>query len=305
MYQYRWHVRGTPGTVVSLTCRLPHPTMKFNNGSAIHMTTPRLTTGKHARSIRFAIVAAALLLFGSPAFANTYLFSFTVSQVMTALQTSEGSAAFDESAYFAIFAQPNPAVVSGYSYSSETAPNPTDPNAWVASTITDPSSPNLGYSSGAPCTSNCTWADFYKGPSQTSVTLISGANGGSGGSNIFQGTTWFSFSTPPYGWGFTTATISAIMPGADTFQFLISTTASLTSSTYSVLGYASELQSGSPTTRTGDTKEDHGIAFTLNASVSPVTVPDPSPAVLTGGGAAVLFLLARRRGLLRRPSRSA
>jgi hypothetical protein len=248
------------------------------------------------RGVRFPALAVLSLLFCTPALANTYLFSFTVSQVMTALQTSQGSAAYDESAYFAIFAQPNPAVVSGYTYAAETAPNAGDTNPWVASTITDPSSPNLGYSAGAPCTTNCTWADFYKGPSQTSVTLISGANGGAGGSNIFQGTTWFSFSSTPYGWGFTTATISAIMPTTETFQFIIDSPTALTSSTYSVLGFASELQSGSSLTRTADTKEDHGISFTLTANVSPVaSVPDPSTGLLTGSGAALLFAFLWRR----------
>jgi hypothetical protein len=242
---------------------------------------------------RWLLAAAFFLVSGAPARANTYLFSFTASQLMTALQTSQGNAIYSESAYFAIFVQPNPAQISGYTYVSETTPNATDPNAWITNTITDPSSPNLGYST--PCTSNCTWAYFEKDPNATAVTLVSGANGGAGGANIFKNGDFYSDTPPPYGWGSTDALIGDPMPGADVFQFVISTNQNLQGA-YTLKGYASAIKSGNSTSMSIDTKESDGIPFSLTVFTG---VPEPGTWATIGSGGLLLGLLAWRR---RRPS---
>jgi len=244
---------------------------------------------RRALATRWLLPAALLLFVGAPARANTYLFSFTASQLMAALQTSQGNSIYSESAYFAIFVQPNPAQISSYTYVSETTPNPGDPNAWITNTITDPSSPNLGYST--PCTANCTWAYFEKDPNATSVTLVSGANGGAGGANIFMNGDFYSDTSPPYGWGPTDAIINTIMPGADRFQFTISTTQTLSGS-YTLKGFASAIKSGNSTNMSIDTKESDGIPFTLTTTLG---VPEPGTWATIAGGFVLLALLAWRR----------
>ncbi len=234
-----------------------------------------------------------------PAHANTYLFSFTTSQLMTALEASQGTSIYNESAYFAIFVQPDPVQISSYTYVSVTTPNGSDPNAWITNTITDPSSPNLGYSSGSPCTSNCTWAQFSKDPAQTQVTLVSGANGGPGGSNIFVGGDFYSFSDPPYGWGATDAVITTIMPTTDSFSFIISTAQALTGN-YTLKGRASVITSGSPFAMTLDTKEDDGIPFTLSVEAQ---VPEPAGWILMLIGCVALAVSRRRRRRSDAPSK--
>jgi hypothetical protein len=256
-----------------------------------------VTTRTHAAglTLRCALLALAFIGSSTPAQANTYLFSFTTSQILTALQTAQGTAVYDESAYFAIFLQPNPAQVTNYTYSSVTSPNPTDTNAWVTNTITDPASPYFGYNNQT-CTANCTWAYFEKAPTATAVTLVSGANGGSGGRNIFLNGDFSSNSPPPYGWGTTDALINAIMPGSDAFQFAITTNLTL-SGDFTILGRASSIKSGSASSMTLDTKENDGIAFTLTATQG---VPEPGTwSMLAIGGA--LLGLARLRVRRRQP----
>lgn len=238
--------------------------------------------------MRWLPTVAVLLVWGAPARANTYLFSFTASQLMAALQTSQGTPIYSESAYFAIFVQPDPAQISNYTYVSETTPNPTDPNAWITNTINDPSSPNLGYST--PCTSNCIWAYFEKDPNATAVTLVSGANGGAGGANIFKNGDFYSDTPPPYGWGPTDAIINTIMPGNDVFAFTISTTQTISGSV-TLKGFASAIKSGNSTSMSIDTKESDGIPFSLSVS----QVPEPGTWAMLGGGGVLLGWLGWRR----------
>jgi hypothetical protein len=245
--------------------------------------------------------------------ANTYQFSFTASQVLSALQTSHASDVNDPflaSAYFAIFVQPDPAQISGYSINplSLGIPNPTDPNAWQASIINDPSNPALGYGL-ADCTANCDWAGFYKNtPTQATgnATVISANNLGPQGSNIFLGSDRSDNALPPFGWGGQTydfvhnryvtvfdQVINSIMPGNDAFTFTINTSQTL-SGTYTLLGYASALVSGSTTLLTG-TKDDGGIAFSMQFTFGSAT-PEPATWASMFGGVLVLaaFLCLRR-----------
>ena len=234
---------------------------------------------------------AMMLLFPGFAHANQYLFSFTTSQLMAALQSAEGTASYNESAYFAIFIQPDPFVISNYTYTVEVPGNYQESNPWMGGTIVDPASPNLGYSQAYPCPSDCEWAVFAKRPDQTSVTVISGANGGAGGSNIFMNHFWQSNAPWPYGWGGTGGVITTIMPGSDVFRFVIDTSQTLSGS-YTLNGYASILQSGSQTTMTGDTKEEPGHYFSLD--VTPSDVPEPGAVGLFAAGGLVFGYRYRR-----------
>jgi hypothetical protein len=263
------------------------------------MHTQTAATNDTSRWRGYLLLLALFAVAGvRPAQANTYLFSFTGTELMNALNVATGPAAYGESAYFAIFVQPDPGQVSNYTFVAEKSPNPNGPNPWETNTITDPSSPNLGYSVASPCTANCAWARFDKAPNQTSVTVVSGANGGPGNSNIFLDNDWFSFAAPPYGWGGTDALITSIMPGNAVFSFSIATNANLSGS-YSISGYASGLQSGTSSYMTFDTKEDHGIPFTLTATAHS-SVPEPGTLGLLLTGGIALAALRRTRKTTRR-----
>jgi hypothetical protein len=254
-------------------------------------------------------LATVLLASTQAAHANTYLFSFSTSDLMTALQTSRGPAEYSESAYYAIFVQPDPGQISSFTVTAANTPNPTDPNVWDASVINDPSSPFLGYGV-THCTSDCTWAGFYKDssytgtppsttPNEPDVTIVSGAN--NPGTNIFLGHSWRDTGQTPYAWGgqttgFPPATlynqvINTVMAGSDVFSFAITTSQAL-SGTYQLQGYASALVSGSSTSMTGDTKDSTGLAFTINVTVA--TTPEPGTWTSALGGMLLMVPLILR-----------
>ncbi len=249
-------------------------------------------------------MATLLLALAPAAKANTYLFSFDVSDALAALETSEGFSNFDKSGYFGLWVQPNPAAVTSYSYyvPGIDGPNTGNADAWQATTITDYSSPNLGYSGGSPCSSNCTWVQYSKQNAQTSVMVISGANSAQPAANrgnFFLGATFDDAVPPPYGWGSTVATITSVYNGTNsdpTFQFVIDTPLTL-SGPISVLGYASSLRSTSSTTFTTGpfgTKEHNGIAFTLSITPQEYATPEPGTLVLLSAGGIGLGLLRYR-----------
>jgi hypothetical protein len=237
-----------------------------------------------------ALWLLAALLFVPAAQANTYLFSFTASQALAALQTSVGTAIQNESGYYNIFVQPDSLQISSYTYISETTPNP-GAKAWDANTITDPSSPNLGFDPFDPCTGNCTFAHWGKGYTQASVMIMSNANGTGA---IFQNAQYSDSGVAPYGWGPTLATIDpTIMPGTDTFQFVIQTAQNLSGS-YHLVGYASALVSGSNTGFSPPIKDSLGIPFDLNVTVQ-LSVPEPAAFGPVLAAMAILFWIRRKR----------
>jgi hypothetical protein len=253
----------------------------------------RRTAGK----IRKVLMSALLLGMGvglaaPTARANTYLFTFTTQQVMTALKTSQGTAVYNESAYFDIFVQPDTAVVTNYSFLSETAPNVGSLNAWQSTTVTDFSSSNVPAGTSA----------FYgKLPGQTSVDVISGANaGGTPADNIFLFSSYndaVGTGSPNYGWGSVIGEIDNIMTTGSIFKFMISTSLTL-SSPITLHGTASALISNSPLSASG-IKDQAGITFSLTAT--PTAVPEPGPQWALAGGIALLAALhfgrrARTRG---------
>ena len=208
-------------------------------------------------------------------------------------------------------------ITSGYSFVSETAPG-SGSSAWEATTIDDPTSPDLGYGPGqnyysttnCNTAANCTWAQFSKLPGQTNVMVFSDANN-NGTGNIFVNHTYSDNTGAPYGWGTTTATIaaadsdscsttSASSPTCNsyssqpTLQFEISTTQTL-SGPIELIGYASDLESTSTSSFPAfGPKEYDGIAFTLEATPTLIGAPEPGSWGFVLGGC--VFLLVGRWG---------
>jgi hypothetical protein len=275
------------------------------------MTAPNKTK-RHRLGI---LLGLGMLLLVMPARANTYLFTFDVSDALAALQSSEGFSNFDKSAYFGLWVQPDPTVVTSYSYQvgGIAGPNTGSPDAWQATTITDYSSPNLGYSGGSTCAANCTWVQYSKQAGQTSVMVISGANSAQPAANrgnFFLNAAFVDAVPPPYGWGGPSATITTVNNGTNAdpiFQFMIDTPLTL-SGPINIKGYASSLRSTSSTTFTTGpfgTKEHNGIAFTLSLTPQEVvTAPEPGSFVLLTAGGLGLGLLKRRSAASQKSKRS-
>jgi hypothetical protein len=272
---------------------MEHEKSKLTGSIESLMTTATKSLNRSKTKALGFVLGFALLCLAPEAKANTYLFSFTGAQALDALAAAEGPIAFAKGGYFALFVQPNPAVVTNYSWVSQTSPNAGAGNEWQATTITDPANPNLGYDD-APfdCASNCTWAQFSKKPAQTSVALLSRANGGPGGANIFLNHTFSDNVPAPYGWGQPTATITGILSESAQFQFIVTTPLSLPGSV-SLVGYASVLRSDSTSSFPGG-KEFNAIQFSLNATVSEA-VPEPATWALFGSAAALLAGINRFR----------
>lgn len=229
----------------------------------------------------FALLVLALM--PTAAHATTYLFSFTVSDVLYALQndsTYNNELNVTSSAYFAIFLQPESSFTQ---FLSETGPNPTAPNdPWTATSIVDYA--DLGTS--------VPFAQFSKGASQTQVAVISNANGT--GTNIFLNTTWSDNYAWPIGWGATIGTIKDILPLTDTLQFTVSSDADLSGTQY-VYGLASAVVSKSPTS---DSQPKTTVQIPFELSTTPTVVPEPDTLVLFAAGA--VCLLIGRKSLRRR-----
>lgn len=127
----------------------------------------RLSTGN-----RCLIMMTLLACISSTAHASTYLYSFTTDEVVAAIEASfPGQTA--QSGYFAIFLQPD-LDPSAYTISQVVSPKG-GASGWLGATVNDPS--DLGYPGD--------WAQFSKQPIQSQVSLVSAANGGPGGANIF------------------------------------------------------------------------------------------------------------------------
>ncbi|HWT83829.1 MAG TPA: hypothetical protein VN648_34175, partial [Candidatus Methylomirabilis sp.] len=132
---------------------------------------------------KWLLVVCAILLGTGSARANTYLFSVSASQLLTALASDPDEST---SGYFAIFVQPSQ-VTQSYSYTNVTAPNPPPgAEAWNATTITDPS---LGTG---------TFAQFEQGQTQTQIMLLSNDTNWN---SRFSGRVYSDTSTYPFGWG--------------------------------------------------------------------------------------------------------
>ena len=266
-----------------------------------------MDTMRAGPAAKYAITLLVLAIAAPAARANTYLFSFTTQDLMNALAASRGQAEYQDSAYYAIFLQPNPAQAGTFTIGSVNTPNPTDANKWDTQVITDPSNPYFGYSTAHPCTSDCSWAAFYKDSSLPDVTIVSGnAYPYPNGSNYFLGNDWFDQGTAPYSWGGQDSNynilydqvMNTVMSKTDVWSFTINTSQTL-SGTITLEGYASALISGSPSTMYG-VKDDTGLGFTMTFSI-----PTPEPGTWASMLAGVvlmspLILRSKRRHSLRK-----
>jgi len=169
---------------------------EVNTFSETGATTMRLLQFLSApRRLPWVYVLLAFALCAPAAHANTYLYSFTAAQLLNALSSD---ADYSEDGYYSILLQPT--TLTGYSIAAEKSPDPGDGAAdWQATT--DSANPFAGG----------TWVEFAKGNTQTTVTLVSGANGGTG--SMFLNQTYSDSGTPapPISFGTTVASITNIM----------------------------------------------------------------------------------------------
>jgi len=238
-------------------------------------------------------VLLALLLSAPAGYANTYQYSFTTTQLLSALSTEVD---YSEDGYYSVLLQPT--TLSGYSIAAATSPDPADGAAdWQANV--DNANP---FGTGA-------WIEFGKGNTQTAVTLVSGANGGPGGNNIFYypgiktDNTYSDNSQvgqtygPPIGFGNTVASITNIMSAGDLFSFQLNMATNPGPVTFTGQAYAiwSSGPNGSSVFTPGDGKTREDIQFTLTlAGIQ--TVPEPGTFILfLAGMLCVLMAVTLRK----------
>lgn len=240
------------------------------------------SNGRNGGRLSLGFFLGLALVLGAPsARANTYLFSVTGGEILSAMAaTTEFPDNITSSGYFAIFLQPY--EIGTFTYGSETAPITGAPaTAWEASTITDYA--NLG---------DGTWARFSKQQNQAQVAILSNADPGSG--NIWLNYTHYDNATWPIAWGSTTGQIVEILSESATFQFTINTTGTL-SGTYFLLGNATSVFSTSPLS-VASPKTEPNITFLME--VTPSYIPEPSTWLVALSGLVLLALrVARARGV--------
>jgi hypothetical protein len=221
---------------------------------------------------RLLVGLAVLALFSVPsAHAATYLFSFTASQLLTALS---GDANQNKSATFAVFLAPTNVGTygTGYTYGTETSPVPTGADDWQATV--DSSNP---FSSTAPD------LEFGKYATQTSVTVLANSTAYSTGWNggTMSGKTYSDGGTPPLYWGSTVGTIAANMSTSADFAFTLVSSSITPGESVTFSGEASQIYYDCPQTVVD-------VPFTLTLTAETAT-PEPDTMVLLGLGVASLL----------------
>jgi hypothetical protein len=236
------------------------------------------------------------------AHASTFNFSFTTTALLGALSASDTD--FNEDGYYTILLQPTTSdgLSADSLVASETGgPDPTDGTSdWQSSlNSADP------FGTG-------TWIQFGKSNSQSTVTLISGANGGTGGRNIF----WYSGISPlntysdtavpyaqPIGFGTTVASVTGIMAANDVFSFQLSgATTPGTSVTFTGEAMAIWSSGSSTSFNTPKTREDIPFTMTFTEIGSNwVATPEPDTWILFLAGAGCLLAA----GILKNKRRAA
>jgi hypothetical protein len=223
----------------------------------------------------------ALAILPAPLCANTYLFSFTGSQVLTALGSTDPNES--QTGFFAIMAQPNIDFAQQITWGPISAPTaPQSGEAWNTGTITDFS---LGNSNP--------FVRFDKAQVQANVAVLT--NDPNFGWDM-QGTPFHDSLTWPEGWGNSSGTIQDELPttgSAGTFSFVLTTAQSL-GSTSTITGKAFGYNSGD-----GKTEE---YDFTLTATVTNA-VPEPDNWGLIGTGVLLLAIgtYTKRKARAKRP----
>ena len=237
-------------------------------------TTRRTLSVWSGAALRFCIAALTLAVLPNALHANTYLFSFTAQDLLNALGSQQPSSD-PQSAYFAIFLQPQ---LLSLSYDAVNTPTANTPGqTWTTSTITDFSSSGTG-----------TWAEYTKGQTQATVEILSNTVAYNG-YDSFIGHSYSDTLAWPEGWGTVSGVIQSAYNGNEIFNFMIETSQILTTSV-TVNGLASALESNSSFSYVSP-KTAENISFTL--SEIPTYIPEPANWVLMVTGLALM--VASRR----------
>jgi hypothetical protein len=213
------------------------------------------------------------LCFAPPAHANTYQYSFTTAQLLTALSSEVD---YSGDGYYAVLLQPT--TLTGYTIAGVNSPDPADGAAdWQATT--DSANPFAGG----------TWVEFAKGNTQTTVTLVSGANGGTG--SMFLNQTYSDSGTPapPISFGTTVATITNIMSTSAVFSFALNDATNPGPVTFT--GEAMAIWSSGSSTSFNTGKSTAGIPFSLTLTGTQAA-PEPGTWTLFLAGAACVLAAA-------------
>lgn len=232
----------------------------------------------------FSLVLLAALINPTRAHADSYLyaFDFSVSSILAANDIADAS--HDERAYYNIFFQPTDTsltIVGGFS------PVPSGTDELQVSSAAVP-----GLTTGG------IWEAFTKLAATTEISVLSDANGGPLGSNIFLGAsiTPTPLANPP-GWGdpVVSATVDQVLPGSDKFTVLVSSPSQLTYGTYesfsiNMIGIDSTSADSYAPPSSNKSEE---VTFDLSALVT----PEPSAAIPCLAAALLLGAFARKRRL--------
>ena len=226
--------------------------------------------------VLFACFAGA-----APAHANTYLFSFTTAQVLSALQTAVGSVPsegpYNEDGFFAVWFQPSGFATSGGDNTVVSNPDSTtDPWATNAN-FTDPSDPNYGPGD---------WIQFSKQTNQLDISLITGnstlfvpagctdtttTNCHQYSDNGVQPVAFGSFNSLNGG-----SYLTNIIGNAATWSFEVETNSILNGS-YTIQGIASGIHTGATTWPAGNSGVTTITDITFSMTASPTLAANPEP----------------------------
>jgi hypothetical protein len=224
------------------------------------------------RSLPWASLLVPLLFFAPSAHATTFLYTFTTTQLLSAL--SGDSHGEDESAYFAIFFKPTSlgAYGTGYTYGAEYSPKPGGTGDDWQATI-DSSNP---FSTSAPD------LEFGKLSAAGLVTVVATNNAwSSAGPPSMQNYTFAGDGgTSSVQWGTTPGKIDSQMSLSAVFAFTLNMASNPGPVTFS--GQVSELTFCNVTEFTNTT-------FTLTLTGT-LAAPEPDTIVLLGLGAALMVV---------------
>ncbi len=225
----------------------------------------------------------ACVFFALPAHASTFLYAFSTTQLLGALSVSDAD--YSSDAYYTILLQPT-GLAAGYTMPNQYSPKPGGvADDWQATT------------DSADAFGSGTWIEFAKLDVQTTVTLVSGANGGPGGKNIFYypgisplNTYSDAGGSPPVNFGTTVASIDSIMaPGAQ-FSFTLGNLSS-NPGAVTFTGEAMAIESSFSSSVYSGQKGRLDVPFSLTLTGTEV-VPEPSTLILFLAGAACLLAAA-------------
>jgi hypothetical protein len=257
---------------------------------------------KRTRGFYTALVAVLCLWSAPAAHANDYLFSFTTSQVLTALSTTGD---YSTNGYFAIFLQPSTGTLPGQQGTPVVNgnPDPSGPDAWtVNSNFYDPSAFNGDDNS---------FIYFGKQTNQSDVSVINSTESStfvpSGcSSSSTSSCHTYSDSGGSYGQpvnfgelsvnGGNGAYVTNVISSGATWQFEVATCNGCTlSGSYTFQGYASaiDLVNG-----WGQAKTDAPISFTINLTPTSISSLAPEPgtwAFMAAGIGLIVFASVWKR----------